>query len=103
MKKILLITLIFSGINFSFGQQQIANSDFESWEAVAGDEEPVNWNSFLSAQGAFAGFAANQIQSSSDVRPGSTGTKSCRIWSRSTFSIVANGNVTLGRDRKSVV
>ncbi len=97
MKRILLITLIFSGMNFSFGQQQIGNSDFENWEAVAGEEEPVNWNSFLTAQGDLNGFAANQIESSSDVRPGSAGTKSCRIWSRSAFTIIANGNVTLGR------
>lgn len=97
MKRILLITLIFSGINFSFGQQQIGNSDFENWEAVAGDEEPVNWNSFLTAQGTWSGAAANQIESSSDVRPGSTGTKSCRIWSRDAIFTIANGNVTLGR------
>ncbi len=97
MKKTLLIALIFSGINFSFGQQQIGNSDFENWEAVAGDEEPVNWNSFLSADGFFSSFAANQIESSSDVRPGSAGTKSCRIWSRNALGIIANGNVTLGR------
>ena len=97
MKRILLITLIVSGMNFSFGQQQIGNSDFENWEPVAGDEEPVNWNSFLTAQGGWAWAAQNQIESSSDVRPGSTGTKSCRIWSRDAFGIIANGNVTLGR------
>jgi len=96
MKIILLITLIASTSVFSYGQTQVGNSDFENWEAVAGDEEPNNWNSFLTAQGSVTWATANQIESSTDVRPGSTGTKSCRIFSRSVFGIVANGNVTLG-------
>jgi hypothetical protein len=79
-------------------QMQIGNSDFETWEAVASDFEPTNWNSFLSAQGSFTAFAANQIEESADVRPGSSGVKSARIWSRSAgFGIIANGNMTLGR------
>lgn len=78
-------------------QGQIGNSDFEQWEAVASDQEPVNWNSFLTATGGFAGFAANQIEQSSDVPAGSSGTSSARIWSRSTFGIIANGNMTLGQ------
>jgi len=99
MKKILLITLIASTSVLSYGQTQVGNSDFENWESVAGYEEPVNWNSFLTAQGSLNGNAANQIESSTDVRPGSTGTKSCRIFSKSFFfgQIIANGNVTLGR------
>ncbi len=79
-------------------QTQIGNSGFETWEAVAGDFEPTNWNSFLSAQGTFIAFAANQIEESSDVRPGSTGVKSARIWTRNAgFNVKANGNMTLGR------
>ncbi len=79
-------------------QTQIGNSGFETWEAVASNFEPTNWNSFLSAQGTFVGFAANQIEESSDVRPGSTGVKSARIWSRNAgFGVIANGNMTLGR------
>jgi len=97
MKKVLLIALATSSFSLSFAQQQIGNSGFETWQAVSGDEEPTNWNSFLTAGGGFAWAAANQIQQSSDVRPGSTGTKSCRIWSRSTLGIIANGNVTLGK------
>lgn len=79
-------------------QTQIGNSDMEMWESVSSDFEPVNWNSFLSAQGSLTGFAANQIEESSDIRPGSTGTKSARIWTRDAgFNVKANGNVTLGR------
>lgn len=94
-------TLLFSAIAIttaSFGQMQIGNSDMELWEAVSGSQEPVNWNSFLTAQGGFSGFAANQIEASSIVRPGSTGTKSARIWSRNAgFGVTANGNLTLGK------
>ncbi len=102
MKRILLITLIFSGINFSFGQQQIGNSDFESWEAVSSGEEPVNWNSFKTAGGTWSSASSVQVEPSTDTRPGSTGTSSCRIWATATTipfigTVVANGNVTLGK------
>ncbi len=98
MKRILLFTvtaLLASNIS---AQTQIGNSDMELWEAVPGAFEPVNWNSFLTAQGQYTGFAANQIEQSADVRPGSSGSKSARIWTRDAgFSIKANGNMTLGR------
>lgn len=97
MKKILLFTFAGFFSYLGFGQAQIGNSDMEQWEAVTSGEEPVNWNSFLSGTGAWSGFANDQIASSTDVRPGSAGTKSCRIFSNSVFSIVANGNVTLGQ------
>lgn len=97
MKKILLSTIIFASSATVFGQAQIGNSDFEQWENVVTGQEPVNWNSFLSGTGNFAAFAADQCQSSTDVRPGSAGTKSARINSREAFSIIANGNLTLGQ------
>ncbi len=97
MKKILLFTLLTSTSVFSFGQTQVGNSDFENWEAVAGDEEPVNWNSFLTAEGTWNTFAQNQIESSTDVRPGTSGTKSCRIFAKIIVTTLANGNVTLGQ------
>ena len=97
MKKTLLLTIAGFFSFAGFGQGQIGNSDMEQWESVATGEEPVNWNSFLSGTGPFASFANDQVESSTDVRPGSTGTKSCRIFSLEIFSIVANGNLTLGR------
>lgn len=97
MKKIVLLTFVFTSI-ISYSQTQIGNSDLESWENVASDQEPTNWNSFLTADGSLSGFGANQIEPSSDVRPGSSGVKSARIWSRdAAFGIIANGNMTLGR------
>jgi len=96
MKKTLLIALISSSVSLSFGQAQIGNGDFESFGTAFGGE-PTNWNSFLSASGTWSGVASDQIAESPDVRPGTTGTKSCRIFSKSTLGIVANGNVTLGK------
>jgi hypothetical protein len=98
MKRTLLITLITFTAGAICAQTQIGNSDMENWETVASDEEPVNWNSFLSASGALSALAANQIEKSTDVRPGSAGTMSARIWSREPFpTLVANGNMTLGQ------
>ncbi|PHR33280.1 MAG: hypothetical protein COA38_05340 [Fluviicola sp.] len=98
MKRILLFSLTAIFASNVSAQTQIGNSDMETWESVSSDFEPVNWNSFLSAQGSLTGFAANQIEESSDIRPGSTGTKSARIWTRDAgFNVKANGNVTLGR------
>lgn len=97
MKKTILSGVFTVIAAATFAQGQIGNSDFEQWESVAGAEEPVNWNSFLSATGGFAWAAANQLEQSSDVPAGSAGTKSARIWSRSTFGIVANGNLTIGQ------
>lgn len=94
MKRILLFTVLTFAGAYSFAQGQIGNGDMESW---ANNDEPDNWNSFLSASGTWSGAAGNQCEQSTDVRPGSTGTKSCRIWANSIFGVVANGNVTLGR------
>lgn len=98
MKRVLLFAFsAVVAVNVS-AQGQIGNSDMESWETVSNASEPVNWNSFLSAQGSLTWAAANQIEQSSDVRPGSTGTSSARIWTRNAgFGVKANGNVTLGR------
>ena len=97
MKKIITMAMAITTSIAVNAQTQIDNSGFENWESVSGGSEPVNWNSFLTASGGLAGFAANQIEESTDKRPGSAGNKSARIWSRSVLGVVANGNVTLGR------
>lgn len=94
MKRILLFTVLTFAGAYSFAQGQIGNGDMESW---ANNDEPDNWNSFLTASGTWSGAAGDQCEQSTDVRPGSTGTKSCRIWANSIFGVVANGNVTLGQ------
>ena len=78
--------------------QQIGNSDLEQWENVAAPtEEPVNWNSFKTGSGTFAGFASKQVERNSMVRAGASGMYCARIWSVSTLGITANGNMTLGQ------
>ncbi len=95
MKKYLLLFPFLGISSLFFGQ--ISNADFETWENVATGQEPNNWNSFLSAGGSLANFAGNQLSLSTDVRPGSSGTKSALLFSNSTLGIIANGNLTLGK------
>lgn len=97
MKKQLLSILFIGTALSSWSQVQIANSNFEAWETVASGEEPTNWNSFLSAGGSLSWAATDQCESSTDVRPGTTGTKSLRIFSNSVLGVIANGNCTVGK------
>lgn len=85
--------------------QQFNNYGFENWETVKDNcVEPLNWNSFMTAEGKNVIFIGNladqlsdQIEKSTEKRPGSNGTSSVRIFSTSTLGIVANGNMTTGR------
>jgi|GEM_PF-2467115 len=102
MKRNLLKSLVLQSgifvlsITTSFAQQ-VGNTGFETWETVASAQEPTNWNSFLSAQGTWSSFAQNQLTSSTDIRPGSTGTSSARLNALNILGTLANGNLTLGR------
>ncbi|XOV68261.1 MAG: T9SS type A sorting domain-containing protein [Fluviicola sp.] len=98
MKQLVLSASVVVFSFCGFAQTQIGNSDLEQWEAVSSGEEPVNWNSFMTASGGFSGFADVQIEQSIETRPGSSGTTSARIWSRNAgFGVTANGNMTLGQ------
>jgi len=97
MKKRLFSLLFFGTSVLSFAQTQIGNSNFETWETVSSGEEPTNWSSFLSASGSLSWAAGDQCESSTDVRPGSSGTKSVKIFSVDIFGTIANGNVTVGQ------
>lgn len=98
MKKSLLLISVITLVSGSFAQQQLGNGDMEAWTNLGSStEEPTNWNSFKSASGSMAWAASQQIQRSTSVRPGSSGTYSARIWSKSVLGIVANGNMTLGQ------
>jgi len=107
MKKMRLSALLFTGLfllgitQVSQAQTQINNSGFEDWENVgSATEEPLEWNSFKTASGSLIAFASQQIKRSSVVRPGSSGSYSCLIWSKAInigVVIVANGNVTTGQ------
>lgn len=79
---------------------QFDNRGFESWANFGSNNntnEPVHWHSTKSASGTFSGFLSQQIEPSSMVRPGSTGTKSVRMWPESVMGVTANGNFTNGR------
>lgn len=97
MKKTITVVMSLALTLFANAQTQIGNPGFEDWENVSGGSEPVNWNSFLTAGGPLTSFAANQLENSTDVRPGSTGSTSVKLRSRSTLGIIANGNITLGK------
>lgn len=98
MKRSLLLITNLALTIAVFSQQQIGNGDFESWETVSDElHEPVNWNSFQTASGNWGSFGGQQMDWSTSVRPGSTGTKSVWIWSNSILGEIANGNVTLGQ------
>ena len=97
MREQLLFTILLSSFTF-YSQQQIGNSGFEQWDNLgAPNEEPSNWNSFKTGSGSFSSFASKQIEQSTDVRPGSSGSYSSKVYSVSTFGIIANGNMTIGR------
>jgi hypothetical protein len=79
---------------------QILNGGFECWEGSGKELEPCHWNSYMSADGsglAFMAGKAQQVDSSSDVRPGSDGRYSVCVYARSVLGVVANGNLTTGR------
>jgi hypothetical protein len=78
--------------------QQIDNGSMEDWDNLGNSaEEPTNWNSFMTATGGLAFFGSQQVEQSTDVPASSIGMYSVRVFSKSTFGIIANGNLTLGR------
>jgi len=97
MKKITLNILLFSSLSV-FAQQQIGNSNMESWENVGqSTEEPTNWNSYKTAIGGLSSFGSQQLEQSTSIRSGSSGSFCARIFSKSALGVVANGNLTLGQ------
>jgi hypothetical protein len=97
MRKITLNIFLFSTLSL-FAQQQIGNSNMESWDNVGQSiEEPTNWNSFKTGTGGLSSFGSQQVGRSTSIRSGSTGTYSARIYAKSTLGVVANGLLTLGQ------
>lgn len=79
---------------------QIQNGGFECWDGSGKESEPCHWNFYMSADGtgvAFMAGKAQQVEPSSDVRPGSEGCYSVCVYARSVLGVVANGNLTTGR------
>lgn len=78
---------------------QLTNSAFEAWEKERLLAEPVGWNSFTSGEGPLMTMTNSDahMEKSEIIRPGSTGTASVRIWTKTVMSIPANGNLTSGK------
>ena len=84
------------------GTPNTGNYDFENggFEGAWSGNEPAGWHSFGSATGGMASFVTgntDQFTRSTDKRPGSTGSQSALIKSKSIFGVKANGNCTNGR------
>ncbi|MCF0207683.1 MAG: T9SS type A sorting domain-containing protein [Bacteroidales bacterium] len=79
---------------------QLPNPGFENWDGGEADE-PTNWNSYPSANCTIligCGIAKQKRHDrSTDVRPGSTGQYSCKIYSTSALGVIANGAITTGQ------
>lgn len=95
----LTITLFYFNLNAQRNdEQQLYNIGFENWVNEGSENvEPAHWHSFMSASGSFNGMMSQQIEPSSSKRPGSSGSRSVRIFSKKKVGIVANGNMTTGR------
>ena len=84
------------------GIGQIPNSDFEEFHqekfGTTKEDEANHWHSFLNCDGSWAfGAKTKHCWKSSDVRPGSKGSYSVEIKSRTAFGASANGTITTGR------
>ena len=105
MKKFFLLLLaLIPGMMFA--QLQLPNGGFEDWDE---NEEPSNWNTFLTAQcdiqaGNLTESLCNSAKKikhgkSTEVRPGSEGQYSCYLFAQQIMTFVANGNITTGQIR----
>ena len=111
MKKIFFLSaLLCASVSLFADNEQLQNPGFEGdWDKIEISKtifsttygyEPQHWNGFptVNASSIYATAKnGDQLAESSDVRPGSTGSKSAKIIAKTLFSVVANGNITNGR------
>ena len=102
MKKLILIFCLSLCYTLGLAQYgtQFENRGFENWADFGKGNrfnEPIHWHSGMSATGTYSGFLSQQIEPSNQVRPGSSGTTSVRLWPKSILGVTANGNLTCGR------
>lgn len=100
-KFIAVLVFVFSvtSVMAQFGVQ-FDNRGFEEWANFGSGSdtyEPIHWHSGKSASGSYSGFLKQQIDASTQTRPGSSGTKSAKLWPKSVLGVTANGNMTNGR------
>ena len=99
IRLLLILSQIFiSNEIMSQTYQQFKNYDFECWtNEGTRDEEPLGWHSFKTSTGPFHYLLMQQVERHTEIRPGTKGKFSARIFSRSIVGITANGNLTNGR------
>lgn len=100
--KNVFLFLVFGIISLNLSAQygpQFDNRGFEQWTSREANavSEPVHWHSGGTATGSFSGFLSNQIETSTQTRPGTLGSKSVRVFPNSVLGITANGTITNGR------
>ena len=101
--KFLSILFIISFLRINLFAQygpQFDNRGFEQWTNRV--SEPTHWHSSGTADGDYSGFLPDDlIESSTQTRPGSTGSKSVRLVPKEVgflfWTYTANGNLTNGR------
>lgn len=101
----LIITLI-NGVSYA-QVYQLPNGGFENWDGSGSDDEPTNWNGFpsaacdLSFPASLGCSSATETRhaKSTDIRPGSSGSYSIKLFATSVLGTVANGTVTTGQIR----
>ncbi len=95
MKKLCFLIAALTTVMAAQAQYQIQNGGFEQWEREGeASVEPMNWNSFMTASGALVSMAGTQVEKTTDAHSGSA---AVRIFGRSVFGVVAQGNLTTGR------
>lgn len=99
----MVIHVTFAG-GGDLGGYQIPNSGFEDYYTYSNNiQEPLYWHSFASAGGLLADMVngTKHTESSTEIRPGSTGKSSLKVTSTKVkvlfYSTIANGTVTTGR------
>ena len=98
MRKLILALVFCTSVLFNYAQSNLSNSGFEQWDNLgAASEEPANWNSFKTGTGSYTWAASQQLKRSTSVRPGSSGSYSAVMWSKSVLGIIANGCLTTGQ------
>ena len=97
-QKFFLSLFVFSFLSISLSAQygpQFDNRGFEQWTNRV--SEPTHWHSGGTATGTWSSMVPNSIEQSTHPRPGSSGSKSVRLYPESVWGVTANGNLTNGR------
>lgn len=97
-QKFFISLFVFSFLSLNLSAQygpQFDNRGFEQWTNRV--SEPTHWHSGGTATGSFSSWVDSQIEQSTQTRPGSSGTKSVRLYPESIWGVTANGNLTNGR------